>query len=109
MERARRIGLNEAVFREVNERVEALARGFRIEHERIEVLCECGDQRCTDRIAMTLPEYEHVRADSRTFAVVPGHEIPDVERVVERLEGYDVVMKHPGEPARVAEETDTRA
>ena len=105
-ERTRRIGLNEALFREVNERVEALAQGFGIEDESIEVLCECGDQKCMDRIEMTLPDYRYVRADSRTFAVLPGHELPDVERVVERQQGFDVVMKDPGEPSRLAEETD---
>lgn len=108
-ERTRRIGLNEALFRDVNQRVEALAEGFGLTEERIEVLCECGDQKCMDRIEMTLPAYRHVRADSRTFAVLPGHEQPDVERVVQRQEGFDVVMKHPGEPSRLAEETDRPA
>jgi len=106
-ERTRRIGLNEALFREVNERVEELTRGFGIDDEQIEVLCECGNQACVERIEMTLPDYRRVRADSRTFAIVPGHEIPDVESVVERRGAFDVVMKHAGEPAEVAEETDT--
>jgi hypothetical protein len=107
-ERTRRIGLNEALFREVNERVDSLARGFGIDDDRLELLCECGDPSCVDRIAMPAGEYAQLRADSRTFAVVPGHDIPDVERVVERHDGYDVVMKEAADAVRIAEETDPR-
>jgi hypothetical protein len=108
-ERARRIGLNEAVFREVNERVDALNREFGVEDERLELVCECGDPSCVDRISMTTAAYTDLRSDSRLFAVVPGHELPEVETVVAERGDYDVVMKHSGVPARVAEQTDRRA
>jgi hypothetical protein len=107
-ERARRIGLNEAVFREVNERVEGLARDFGVDDEPLQLLCECGHASCVERISMSLADYRELRSDSTTFALVPSHEIPDVERVVDRREGYHVVQKHAGDPARIAEKTDTR-
>jgi hypothetical protein len=56
---------------------------------------------------LTLAEYEHVRARPTHFVLVPTHEIPEVERVVEREAGY-VVVEKVGEAARVAEETDPR-
>jgi hypothetical protein len=36
-----------------------------------------------------------VRASARRFAIVPRHDIPDVEEVVERHERYAVIEKHP--------------
>jgi hypothetical protein len=35
---------------------------------------------------------------------VPGHEMPDVEDVVEQHEDYIVLRKHPGRPERIAVE-----
>ena len=100
-ERARRIGMNEALFREVNEQVEQVnARFGRVEH--LTVICECGDGECTDRIEMPTAEYEHVRADPLRFIIVPGHDMPDVEAVVESGDGYEVVKKRDGVPEKVA-------
>ena len=108
-ERARRIGLNEAVFREVNERVDALNRELGGDDERLDLLCECGDATCVDLISMTTGAYQDLRSDGRLFAVVPGHDVPEVETVVADHGTYAVVMKRPGVPAEVAEETDPRA
>jgi len=107
-ERERRIGLNEALFREVNERLEELAQGFAHTPEKLDLICECGNASCASRIEMDREEYEQVRSDSATFAIVKGHEVPDVEEIVERREGYDVVRKTAGEAEEVAEETDPR-
>jgi hypothetical protein len=103
-ERARRIGKNEALFREVNERIEEIAGG-----PRIEFLCECGNVDCTEPVTLTAGEYEALRAEPDRFAVLPGHEEPDVEDVVERHDGYLVVRKHPGGPAELAEARDPRS
>jgi hypothetical protein len=104
-ERARRIGLNEAVFRNVNEAIEDISERFGISAQGLDLICECGDASCAERIQMRHAEYVELRADDRTFAVVSGHEIPDVEDVVAQRSGYAVVRKKEGEPARVAEET----
>ena len=103
------IGLNEAVFREVNERIEALAETFELKSEPLDLVCECGDGSCIQRITMSHAEYEELRSDSHQFAVHPGHEIPEVERVVEKRKGYDVVAKESGAPEQVAEQTDPRS
>jgi hypothetical protein len=57
---------------------------------------------------MDRKEYEQVRSDSATFAIVKGHEIPDVEEIVERRKSYDVVRKTAG-AEEIAEKTDPRA
>ena len=81
-DRAERLGWNEALFREVNERVRAVNEGFSGGVAEAEFVCECADQSCLERVRMSLPEYEHVRADSTQFAVRPGHVEPSVEVIV---------------------------
>ena len=107
--REERIGLNEAVFREVNERIEGLADTFQLTREPLDLVCECGDATCVRRITMTRTEYEELRSESHQFAVHPGHEIPDVETIVARREGYEVIRKDEGVPEQIAEQTDPRS
>jgi len=106
--REERIGLNEAVFREVNERIESLAETFDLGSQPLDLICECGDAACVQRIHMTHGEFEELRSDSHLFAIYPGHDIPDVESVVAQRRGYNVVKKDSGEPQEVAERTDSR-
>jgi hypothetical protein len=108
-ERARRVGLNEAIFRQVNEQIRGLDNEFGMQEGDMTVICECGNADCTERLKLTVSAYEGVRIDSLLYVVAPGHEIPDVERVIEHGEGYDVVQKREGEPAEVARETDPRS
>jgi hypothetical protein len=108
-ERLRKIGINEAVFREVNERIEELARSFGLGDQELDLVCECGDASCTQQIRMIGDEYEAMRKDSTLFAVHPGHEMPEAEDVVATHDGYDIVRKHAGEPAEIAKSTDPRS
>lgn len=107
-DRERRIGLNEAVYREVNEKLREVNEVFASITETFEIVCECGDISCDDRISITPSAYEDLRADPTLFAVLPGHEIADVEDVVSTNDVYAVVRKRPGEPAEVAAATDPR-
>ncbi len=107
--RDERIGLNEAVFREVNERIEELADKFDLGERQLDLVCECGDANCVERISMTHSAYEGIRSDSKQFAVYPGHVYEDIEVVVERRRGYDVVRKQDPEAAQLAEATDIRS
>jgi|SRR5579884_1805947 len=107
-DRARRVGENEAVFREVNERIEGLDRTFARLKTTLKVVCECGDLGCLDRFELDIDDYAAVRADPALFILMPGHEAPDVEDVLERRDGYVVIRKRPGEPQRIAEQTDPR-
>ncbi len=107
-ERDRRIGLNEAVFRQVNEQITDLADRFELGDRELDLICECGDAGCVERIVMPASEYEAIRADATQFAVYPGHEQPDVESVVAKGKAYNVVQKHAGEPAELARQTDPR-
>jgi hypothetical protein len=106
--REERIGLNEAVFRAVNERIEDVAETFDLKTQPLDLICECGDAACVERISMTPAEYEEIRSEANQFAVHPGHEYPEVESIVARLKGYDIVRKNKGVPAQIAEQTDPR-
>lgn len=99
---------NEALFREVNERIEDLKAGSSAQEHR-DFLCECGSDDCTQPISLTLAEYEQIRKNPKHFVVVPGHDVVDVERVVEQKGHYAVVEKLPGAPAKIALERDPRA
>jgi hypothetical protein len=109
--REERLGANEALFREVNERVAEVAERFiagETGDSRFNFNCECGDRGCTEQIALTVGEYEAVRVEATRFAVVPGHEEPDIERVVERYPSYLVVEKQDPDAEEIARETDPR-
>ncbi len=107
-----RIGLNEALFRVVNEEIEALVP--RAATSTFEIVCECGDVECRKLISVSLAAYLEVRADPARFFVRADHQIEEVETVVQEVEGvsaldtYFVVEKHAGTPQRVAELTDLR-
>ena len=104
-----RIGENEALFREVNERLKDRKEDDSVWASPSEWLCECAEETCTERIEMSPREFEQLRSDATHFAVAPSkeHVSPDIERIVERRERYWVVEKL-GEAAEVAEETDPR-
>jgi hypothetical protein len=100
--RETRFGLNEAVFREVNERIKGLANLFKWrEPEALDLVCDCRDATCCQRIEMTRAEYEALRAVDTQFALYPGHAEPEIERVISSHQRYEVVAKQ-GDAADVA-------
>jgi hypothetical protein len=107
-ERTERIGQNEALYRSVNERIEALSAAFGTITETISIICECGNAGCTEQIDVSVVDYERIRSEPTFFIIVPGHEIADVEDIVERNDVFHVVKKVAGDAAMVARETDPR-
>ena len=106
--RETRLARNEALFRDVNERIEkAVERSSREDAHVYEFLCECSNADCTLLLPLTIAEYEAIRSDSRQFIVAPGHELPEIETVVARSRGYQVVLK-AGEAAEFVVERDRR-
>jgi hypothetical protein len=96
---------NEDAFRKANERIERAAAAIDAD-DAFPFLCECPDPECVQTIRLTLDQYARVREHPRQFVVATGHE-PTVDgtEVVERGNGYDVVMKTGAEGAAV----ETRA
>jgi hypothetical protein len=98
--REERLANNEALFRAANERMADWDERHAAHEEEL-YLCECADPECREKLALTRGQYEHVRAHARHFAVRSGHEIPDVEVVVEKINDWVIVEKPPGIGANV--------
>lgn len=102
------MALNEAMFREGNERMNAWPeRQEAPQTEEQPFLCECADPDCRKHLSITSAEYEAVRKDAMHFVIVPAHQRPDAESVVEQTDRYMVVEKHEDVRA-LAERTDPR-
>lgn len=108
-ERDRRRALNEAAFREVNERIRGLNATFSEFSGEFSIVCECDDAACVEHLSIRPEEYERIRSDPTLFAVLRGHESPAVETVEDERGTYNVVRKRSGEPAEIAAATDPRS
>ena len=102
-----RLRENEAVFRRYNETVEgrldtlqAHADYHEIEHTldgdqmSFYFYCECSDENCLKRIHLQLSTYKQIHDDRACFVVIPGHEVTEIEEVIERADDYSVVRKY---------------
>jgi hypothetical protein len=98
------IARNESLFREGNERLGGLRAATGSPELPAKFHCECGQETCTEWIWMSLGDYETVRSQDDRFAVVPGHETPELERVVERNARFLVVDKVPEAEKLVADD-----
>jgi hypothetical protein len=101
-----RAARNEALFREVNENIARLEERHGTTKDEAVFLCECANADCTEHLAVEPDAYARVRARPRHFLVIPGHEDPTLERVVETHRDYLVVEKI-GAAGRVAEQTQS--
>ena len=99
--RSKRIADNEGRFREINERLRSDLRAVPDDEAPVDFVCECGRVDCAQAVRLTLAEYERVRASSLDFFVVPGHQTPDVEDVVDFNDRFARVRKHPEAAERV--------
>jgi len=102
--REQRLAENEALARDVNERVGEVAASWYAAGEPLELVCECSRDDCTDRIHLRIEEYLEVRSSPLWFAVVPDHIAPEIERSVKPL-GDALVVEKTGAGRAVAEET----
>jgi len=101
MDFAERVAHNEEAFRLINERIEAGAEMHAVDQP-ISFHCECGNAHCDEAIRLLASDYKAIFHEPHRFVVVSDHVIPEVERVVERREGYAVVEK----TGEAAEEID---
>jgi hypothetical protein len=108
-ERERRLGVNEVLFREVNERLADMREPAVQAEGRFDFICECANRDCDARVAMTVSEYEAVRAEPTYFVIHPGHQLAEIETVVRQTDRFAVVQKRAGEAAELAVEHDPRS
>lgn len=112
---------NEAVFRDYNERIkkgfDEIKRLATEDNQRAFVsqdnsplyfYCECSDENCRKRIQMKQSKYTQIHKNRDKFIIIPGHEVPSIERIVKKYNDYCVVEKdqHPTLPKSGLNETD---
>lgn len=105
-----RAARNEAVFREVNERIAQLQNrleGTRRTQGRSSV--SGSDEACAARLDVPMETYERVRNDPHLFLVAPGHTQPEIEHSAEQEPGFVIVRKDRPAAERIAEQTDPRS
>ena len=98
--------MNEATFREANERIREAERELHPPLDHVPYLCECEDTSCLETIQLTRDEYERARSDPAWFVIVPGH--PTSGEVIHEGEGYSIVRK-TGRAGEIARETNPRS
>jgi hypothetical protein len=109
---AERVARNEDTFRRANERITTAASKLDEDFGKVPLICECAAPNCTEIARVTLAEYEQVRANGRTFLVVPGHELTVVDgltiaRLRQKFEAFSL-MEKVGEAGEIAERLDPR-
>ena len=86
--RAERVIQTERFFRAINDEIAQQQNGHRVEY-----LCECGNPVCSESIVLDGTMLTRLHAEPNLFVLLPGHEIPDVETVVDHSNGYLIVRK----------------
>src|SRR5919199_4406078 len=104
VDRERKLAENEALAREVNERVDEVAASWYADTEALEFVCECSHDDCTERVHLRASEYRRVRASPLTFALVRDHVVPEIERVIGEV-GDAALVEKIGVGREVADET----
>jgi len=104
----RRAARNEVLFRETNEAIE---RGQWPDDpdKVVRFRCECSRLNCNLPVEVSLAEYERVRRSPRRFLVCVGHEVPELETVVDRAGEHVLVVEKQEVAGEIAAATDPRA
>jgi hypothetical protein len=79
---------SQLLFRQLNEQLRTIVDGGDLD-----VVCECANGSCFDRLLLPLDAYEAVRRFPTRFVVKEGHVADDGERAVDAQDGYVVVEK----------------
>lgn len=92
-----RVARNHALFRDVNERIYSLTEEFGSHPAddglSLAFVCECGNVTCASQVLVETDDYSRIRSNPAHFVVIAGHELPEVERVVETRGSYVVVER----------------
>lgn len=107
----RRLAENQVIFRQTNEQVpkelqavksaaESEGRGALVGDidTPLHFYCECSDENCRQRIVMKPSKYDELHQNSAQFILVPGHHIPQIERIMFEGDSYIVVQKYNTPP-----------
>jgi hypothetical protein len=100
------VAKNQAVFREVNERIRELSERLRSDAptDLVSFVCECSASDCHATVELTLAEYERVRSQPAQFVAAVDHlRHSNAEREVVRTSRYVVLEQVDAAAAEPAE------
>ena len=102
---------NEVIFRQFNENIqkgladlEKTAREdgqmelLKNHDDQLHFYCECADEKCLERIIMKPSKYQELHKTLRQFIIIPGHDVPQIERIIKKARSYQVVEKNVKPP-----------
>ncbi len=89
---------NEKFLGEINDRLKEALAEVRADADedpdaRFRFFCECSDLSCRVRLKVRPSRLTAIHSRPDQFVVEPGHEITEVERVVDQEDGYLIVRK----------------
>jgi hypothetical protein len=96
-----RAARNESLFRDVNGEIAKLEARLTRDTS-YPIVCECANMSCAQTLEVERDVYWGVRANPLRFFVAPGHEQPEIERIVGRERGYVIVEKFGAAAATAA-------
>jgi hypothetical protein len=91
-----------ALFREVNAQIREINDSLWPADGALELLCECGNEDCSERVEVAPAVYARARGDDSAFLVVPGHEEPDRDTVRSEGPRYRMIAVRQARPRRAA-------
>lgn len=112
----RRLAENQVIFRKSNEQVQknleklrdtAQAEGRESLLPEVDMplhfFCECSDEKCRQRIILKPSEYKDLHQNTSQFILIPGHNLPELERTLQATDKYIVVEKYKTPPKNTGE------
>lgn len=60
----------------------------------LQFVCECSDEKCSERIIVTFVDYQKIHKARDMFVVKPDHVVYEIEDVTKRTPDYWIVKKH---------------
>ena len=94
----RRLTKNEVIFRAVNEDAQDFIRHTKGDKAQLDFYCECSHRSCTQRITLSTEQYANLHGNKRQFIAIDGHELPEIEKIVSKEDGYNVIEKYSNPP-----------
>jgi hypothetical protein len=94
----RRWAENQTIFKQVNEEAAAYFRRDSSEEKSLQFYCECADENCRQRIALTPSEYLSLHRSNKQFILIPGHQLDVMETVLLEETDYVLTEKYESPP-----------
>ena len=90
-ERPSEVALGQSTMRETNEGLVSASLALDPSAASLSILCECGRSDCSTELDVSHEIYRRIRQRLNQFVVAAGHEVVEVDRVVQRLGGLTII------------------